>query len=147
MDFIGSYWFSGKASKEMDDVTKDISDVPKKIAGGANKMVNSVTGKKQKPLSELLHEYELPAEAIGKRGRAAIGDVMEMGGRWLKKSWEMGGRGLEMSWEMGGRRLKKSQWEGVGNRAVRKPNLAWEHNSSLNTTMWITCMGIHVTWG
>ncbi|XP_024973479.1 uncharacterized protein At5g01610-like [Cynara cardunculus var. scolymus] len=61
MDQMMNFWFSGKAGKDMENVTKDINNMPKKIAGGANKMVNSVTAKKQKPLSELLHEFELPA--------------------------------------------------------------------------------------
>ncbi|KAJ9543140.1 hypothetical protein OSB04_022847 [Centaurea solstitialis] len=60
MDFIGNYWF-GNATKEVDNVKKDLNEVPDKISKGATKMVNNVTGKKQKPLSELMKEFELPA--------------------------------------------------------------------------------------
>ncbi|XP_071742023.1 uncharacterized protein At5g01610-like [Rutidosis leptorrhynchoides] len=61
MDQIMGYWFSNKAGKEIDSVSKDINNVPKNIKGGAHKMVTKVTEKKQKPLAELLQEFDLPA--------------------------------------------------------------------------------------
>ncbi|KAF5773701.1 hypothetical protein HanXRQr2_Chr13g0591511 [Helianthus annuus] len=56
MDSLMGYWFSNKTK----EVTKDINDVPKNIKGGAKKLVTSATEKRQKPLADVLQEYELP---------------------------------------------------------------------------------------
>ncbi|KAJ7961175.1 Protein of unknown function, DUF538 [Quillaja saponaria] len=59
---VGSYWFSQKASKEFNSVGDDINSLSTSIEGGAKWLVNKVKGKMQKPLPELLKEYDL---AIG----------------------------------------------------------------------------------
>nr|XP_043612300.1 uncharacterized protein At5g01610-like [Erigeron canadensis] len=61
MGKVGTYWFSNsKAGQDLGSVSKDINNVPKNIKGGAKKLVTSVTEKKQKPLGELLQEFDLP---------------------------------------------------------------------------------------
>ncbi|KAJ7950037.1 Protein of unknown function, DUF538 [Quillaja saponaria] len=59
---VGSYWFNQKASKEINSVGDDINSLSTSIEGGAKWLVNKVKGKMQKPLPELLKEYDL---AIG----------------------------------------------------------------------------------
>ncbi|KAI4356055.1 hypothetical protein L6164_000107 [Bauhinia variegata] len=59
---VGSYWFSQKANKEINSVGDDINSLSNSIEGGAKWLVNKLKGKMQKPLPELLKEYDL---AIG----------------------------------------------------------------------------------
>uniref|UniRef100_A0A7N0T900 Uncharacterized protein n=1 Tax=Kalanchoe fedtschenkoi TaxID=63787 RepID=A0A7N0T900_KALFE len=57
---VGSYWFNQKATKELNSVGDDINSVSSSIEGGAKWLVNKIKGKMQKPLPELLKEYNLP---------------------------------------------------------------------------------------
>ncbi|CAN1134309.1 Uncharacterized protein At5g01610 [Linum perenne] len=57
---VGSYWFNQKANKEINSVGNDINSLSDSIGGGAKWMVNKIKGKMQKPLPELLKEYDLP---------------------------------------------------------------------------------------
>ncbi|XP_024018456.1 uncharacterized protein At5g01610 [Morus notabilis] len=57
---VGSYWFSQKANKELNSVGDDISSLSSSIEGGTKWLVNKIKGKMQKPLPELLKEYDLP---------------------------------------------------------------------------------------
>ncbi|KAJ9694049.1 hypothetical protein PVL29_009839 [Vitis rotundifolia] len=56
---VGSYWFSQKANKEIDSVGDDINSLSTSIEGGTKWLVNKLKGKMQKPLPELLKEYDL----------------------------------------------------------------------------------------
>ncbi|EMS51749.1 hypothetical protein TRIUR3_08400 [Triticum urartu] len=84
---VGSYWFSKRASKEIDSIGDDLNSVSSSIGGGAKWMVNKIkekvdtsgyvyplrihayprsghvfcTGKLQKALPDLLKEYDMPA--------------------------------------------------------------------------------------
>ncbi|KAG1339032.1 hypothetical protein COCNU_04G013380 [Cocos nucifera] len=58
---VGSYWFNKKASKEISSVGDDINSLSSSIEGGAKWLVNKIKGKMQKPLPDLLQEYDLPA--------------------------------------------------------------------------------------
>ncbi|XP_072959858.1 uncharacterized protein At5g01610-like [Typha angustifolia] len=58
---VGSYWFSQKANKEISSVGDDINSLSTSIEGGAKWFVNKIKGKMQKPLPDLLREYDLPA--------------------------------------------------------------------------------------
>ncbi|RZC91848.1 hypothetical protein C5167_021556 [Papaver somniferum] len=62
MGKVGSLWFSNKASKELGSVGNEITSMQNSIEGGAKWLVNKVKGKMQKPLVELLKEYDM---AIG----------------------------------------------------------------------------------
>jgi len=62
MNKVGSYWLGKKANKEFNSVGDDISSMQSNIEGGAKWLVNKIKGKMQKPLPELLKEYDL---AIG----------------------------------------------------------------------------------
>uniref|UniRef100_A0A2N9G074 DUF538 domain-containing protein n=1 Tax=Fagus sylvatica TaxID=28930 RepID=A0A2N9G074_FAGSY len=57
---VGSYWFSQKANKEISSVGDDFNSMSTSIEGGAKWLVNKIKGKMQKPLPELLKEYDLP---------------------------------------------------------------------------------------
>ncbi|CAK8542012.1 unnamed protein product [Lathyrus sativus] len=57
---VGSYWFSRKANKELNSVGNDFSSLSSSIEGGTKWFVNKLKGKMQKPLTELLKEYDLP---------------------------------------------------------------------------------------
>ncbi|KAF7825494.1 DUF538 family protein [Senna tora] len=59
---VGSYWFSQRANKEINSVGDDINSLSSTIEGGTKWFVNKLKGKMQKPLTELLKEYDL---AIG----------------------------------------------------------------------------------
>ncbi|KAF8402573.1 hypothetical protein HHK36_010659 [Tetracentron sinense] len=59
---VGSYWFSKKANKEINSVGDDINSLSSTIEGGTKWLVNKLKGKMQKPLPELLKEYDI---AIG----------------------------------------------------------------------------------
>ncbi|KAL4338226.1 hypothetical protein AHAS_Ahas12G0189000 [Arachis hypogaea] len=75
---VGSYWFNQKAKGELSSVGNDINSLQSSIEGGAKWLVNKVkeiqfkipdfyfdniasTGSVQKPLPELLKEYDLPS--------------------------------------------------------------------------------------
>ncbi|KAF8013454.1 hypothetical protein BT93_I1336 [Corymbia citriodora subsp. variegata] len=57
---VGTYWFSKKANKEINSVGDDINSLSSSIEGGAKWLVNKIKGKMQKPLPDLLKEYDLP---------------------------------------------------------------------------------------
>ncbi|KAK2975273.1 hypothetical protein RJ640_010278 [Escallonia rubra] len=56
---VGSYWFSQKANKEINSVGDDFNSMSSSIEGGTKWLVNKIKGKMQKPLPELLKEYDL----------------------------------------------------------------------------------------
>ncbi|KAF2306469.1 hypothetical protein GH714_018361 [Hevea brasiliensis] len=56
---VGSYWLGQKANKEFNSVGDDINSMSSSIEGGAKWLVNKIKGKMQKPLPELLKEYDL----------------------------------------------------------------------------------------
>ncbi|XP_057947796.1 uncharacterized protein At5g01610-like [Malania oleifera] len=56
---VGSYWFSQKANKEINSVGDDINSLSNSIEGGTKWLVNKLKGKMQKPLQELLKEYDM----------------------------------------------------------------------------------------
>ncbi|KAM1198567.1 hypothetical protein ACFX13_010144 [Malus domestica] len=58
----GSYWFNQKATKELSSVGDDINSLQSSVEGGAKWLVNKLKGKMQKPLPELLKDFDL---AIG----------------------------------------------------------------------------------
>ncbi|KAJ4772872.1 hypothetical protein LUZ62_037354 [Rhynchospora pubera] len=58
---VGSYWFGKKASKEIDSIGDDLNSISSSIGGGAKWLVNKVKGTMQKPLPDLLKEYDMPA--------------------------------------------------------------------------------------
>ncbi|XP_077214172.1 uncharacterized protein At5g01610-like [Tasmannia lanceolata] len=57
---VGSYWFNKKANKELNSVGEDINSLSTSIGGGTKWLVNKIKGKMQKPLPELLQEYDIP---------------------------------------------------------------------------------------
>ncbi|KAJ8478786.1 hypothetical protein OPV22_022513 [Ensete ventricosum] len=57
---VGSYWINKRASKEISSVGDDINSLSSSIEGGAKWLVNKLKGKIQKPLPELLREYDMP---------------------------------------------------------------------------------------
>ncbi|KAJ6699425.1 T31J12.3 PROTEIN-RELATED [Salix purpurea] len=57
---VGSYWLGQKASKEFNSVGDDINSLSTSIEGGTKWLVNKLKGKMQKPLPDLLKEYDLP---------------------------------------------------------------------------------------
>ncbi|KAE8721957.1 Mitochondrial substrate carrier family protein isoform 1 [Hibiscus syriacus] len=57
---VGSYWLGKRANKEIDSVGDDLNSLSTSIEGGAKWLVNKIKGKMQKPLPELLKEYNLP---------------------------------------------------------------------------------------
>ncbi|XP_052176371.1 uncharacterized protein At5g01610-like [Diospyros lotus] len=59
MNKVGSYWLGQRANKEIDSVGDDITSMSTSIEGGAKWLVNKMKGKMQKPLPELLKEYDM----------------------------------------------------------------------------------------
>ncbi|KFK24663.1 hypothetical protein AALP_AA8G008900 [Arabis alpina] len=57
---VGSYWLGQKANKQFDSVGNDINSVSTSIEEGTKWLVNKFKGRMQKPLPELLKEYDLP---------------------------------------------------------------------------------------
>ncbi|KAJ4882232.1 Uncharacterized protein Rs2_32325 [Raphanus sativus] len=57
---VGSYWLGQKANKQFDSVGKDVTSLSTSIEGGTKWLVNKFKGTMQKPLPELLKEYDLP---------------------------------------------------------------------------------------
>ncbi|KAG6522331.1 uncharacterized protein At5g01610-like [Zingiber officinale] len=60
MNKVGSYWIGRRADKEISSVGDDINSLSSSIEGGAKWLVNKFKGKMQKPLIDLLKEYDLP---------------------------------------------------------------------------------------
>ncbi|KAF3666542.1 putative abscisic acid receptor PYL6-like [Capsicum annuum] len=60
MNKAGSYLIGQKASKEFSSVTNDLNNLQNNITGGTKKLVNKIKGKTQRPLPELLKEYDIP---------------------------------------------------------------------------------------
>ncbi|CAN6581545.1 hypothetical protein ACFX13_033735 [Malus domestica] len=58
----GSYWFNQKATKELGSVGDDLNSLQNSVEGGAKWLVNKFKGKMQKPLPELLKDFDM---AIG----------------------------------------------------------------------------------
>ncbi|KAB1226849.1 hypothetical protein CJ030_MR1G012153 [Morella rubra] len=56
---VGLYSFSKKANKEIDSVGDDTNSLSTSIEGEAKWLVNKLKGKMQKPLTELLKEYDM----------------------------------------------------------------------------------------
>ncbi|KAF5196546.1 DUF538 family protein (Protein of unknown function, DUF538) [Thalictrum thalictroides] len=59
MGKMGGYWFNNKANKELNSVGQDINSLGSSIEGGTKWLVNKIKGKMQKPLPELLKEYDM----------------------------------------------------------------------------------------
>ncbi|EYU41947.1 hypothetical protein ABFS82_10G011400 [Erythranthe guttata] len=59
MNKVGSYWLGQKANKEFSSVGDDINSFSNSVEGGAKWLVNKLKGKMQKPLPELLKDYDL----------------------------------------------------------------------------------------
>ncbi|XP_072996248.1 uncharacterized protein At5g01610-like [Typha latifolia] len=57
---VGTYWLGQKANKEISSAGDDINSISDSISGGAKWLVNKFKGTLQKPLPELLREYDLP---------------------------------------------------------------------------------------
>ncbi|CAH2074635.1 unnamed protein product [Thlaspi arvense] len=57
---VGSYWMGHKANKQFDSVGNDINSLSTSIEGGTKWLVNKFKGTMQKPLPELLNEFDLP---------------------------------------------------------------------------------------
>lgn len=56
---VGSYWLGQKANKEFNSVGSDINSLGSSIGDSTKWMVNKLRGKMQKPLPELLKEYDI----------------------------------------------------------------------------------------
>ncbi|XP_073100904.1 uncharacterized protein At5g01610-like isoform X2 [Elaeis guineensis] len=57
---MGTYWFNKKATKELSSVGDEINSISNSIEGGAKWLVNKMKGRMQKPLPDLLQEYDMP---------------------------------------------------------------------------------------
>ncbi|KAL2901916.1 hypothetical protein RDABS01_026998 [Bienertia sinuspersici] len=60
---VGSYWLGKKANKEFNSVGDDINSLGSSIGDSTKWLVNKFKGKMQKPLPELLKDFDL-AEGI-----------------------------------------------------------------------------------
>ncbi|XP_008792175.2 uncharacterized protein At5g01610 [Phoenix dactylifera] len=60
MNKMGTYWFNKKATKELSTVGGEINSISNSIEGGTKWLVNKIKGKMQKPLPDLLQEYDMP---------------------------------------------------------------------------------------
>eukprot|EP01018_Ginkgo_biloba_P001080 Gb_13441 [translate_table: standard] len=60
MTKFGGYWFSRRAKKEMSSFGDDVNSFSNSIEGGTKWLINKLKGKMQKPLPDLLQEYDLP---------------------------------------------------------------------------------------
>ncbi|KAL6998449.1 hypothetical protein U1Q18_008576 [Sarracenia purpurea var. burkii] len=56
---VGSYWIGQKANKEISSVGDDFNSLSTSIEGGTKWLVSKLKGKMQKPLPELLREYDI----------------------------------------------------------------------------------------
>ncbi|XP_078160106.1 uncharacterized protein At5g01610-like [Carex rostrata] len=61
MNKLGSFYFKQRANKEISSAGDDMESLSTSIQDGAKWLVNKMKGKMQKPLPELLREYDLPA--------------------------------------------------------------------------------------
>ncbi|XP_022144051.1 uncharacterized protein At5g01610-like [Momordica charantia] len=59
MNKVGSYWFNQKATKEIGSIGDDINSLSTSLQDGTNWLVNKIKGKMQKPLPDLLKDYDL----------------------------------------------------------------------------------------
>ncbi|CAA0827479.1 Protein of unknown function- DUF538 [Striga hermonthica] len=59
MSKVGSYWLGQQANTQISSVGNEINSLSNSIEGGAKWLVNKVKGKVQRPLTELLKEYDL----------------------------------------------------------------------------------------
>ncbi|KAH7529015.1 hypothetical protein FEM48_Zijuj05G0138800 [Ziziphus jujuba var. spinosa] len=57
---VGSFWISKKAKEEISNITEDISSFSNTVEEKAKWIFNKLKGKQQKPLPDLLREYNLP---------------------------------------------------------------------------------------
>ncbi|GMJ08401.1 hypothetical protein like AT3G08890 [Hibiscus trionum] len=57
---VGTYWVGHKAEKQLSSVGDEIDQISNTIEGGTKWLVNKIKGTIQKPLAEVLKEYELP---------------------------------------------------------------------------------------
>ncbi|MBA0677540.1 hypothetical protein Goari_018939 [Gossypium aridum] len=57
---VGTMWVGHQADKQLGSVGNEIDQISNSIEGGAKWLVNTIKGKVQKPLPELLKEYDLP---------------------------------------------------------------------------------------
>ncbi|PON68917.1 hypothetical protein PanWU01x14_092340 [Parasponia andersonii] len=57
---VGSFWISKKAKEEISNITEDLSSLSNTVEEKAKWIFNKLKGKPQKPLVELLREYNLP---------------------------------------------------------------------------------------
>ncbi|KAL2935274.1 hypothetical protein RDABS01_018392 [Bienertia sinuspersici] len=58
---VGSGWISKKAKQDFSTITEDLSSISSTIEGKAKWVFNKFKGKTQKPLPELLRDFNLPA--------------------------------------------------------------------------------------
>ncbi|KAJ8419970.1 hypothetical protein Cgig2_014390 [Carnegiea gigantea] len=56
---VGSYWLGHKANKELSSVGSDINSLGSSIGDSTKWIMNKLRGKMQKPLPELLREYDM----------------------------------------------------------------------------------------
>ncbi|KAL7134001.1 hypothetical protein ABFS83_12G178600 [Erythranthe nasuta] len=77
---VGSYWLGQQTNKEVASVANEINSLSTSIEGGATWLVNKIKGKVQKPLPELLKEYDL---AVGIFPRDATNYEFDEGTRKL----------------------------------------------------------------
>ncbi|XP_057862878.1 uncharacterized protein At5g01610 [Cryptomeria japonica] len=57
---LGGYWLSQRANKEISSFGDDVNSVSSSVEGGTKWLINKLKGKMQKPLVDLLQEYDLP---------------------------------------------------------------------------------------
>ncbi|KAK8586263.1 hypothetical protein V6N13_082076 [Hibiscus sabdariffa] len=57
---VGTYWVGHKAEKQLSSVGDEIEQISNTIEGGTKWLVNKIKGTIQKPLPEVLKEYDLP---------------------------------------------------------------------------------------
>uniref|UniRef100_A0A0D6R660 Uncharacterized protein n=1 Tax=Araucaria cunninghamii TaxID=56994 RepID=A0A0D6R660_ARACU len=55
-----SFWISKRAKKELSSIGDDLNSFTNTVEGGAKWIFNKLKGKMQKPLPELLQDYDLP---------------------------------------------------------------------------------------
>ncbi|KAI3414471.1 uncharacterized protein J3R85_016216 [Psidium guajava] len=60
MGKVGKYWLGQRANKEIDSVGDDFTSMSSSFESGTKWLVNKLKGKMQKPLPDLLKEYDLP---------------------------------------------------------------------------------------
>eukprot|EP01018_Ginkgo_biloba_P037106 Gb_14213 [translate_table: standard] len=58
---VSTFWISKRAKKEISSIGDEITSFSNTVEGGAKWIFNKLKGKMQKPLPDLLQDYELPA--------------------------------------------------------------------------------------